>query len=399
MHSVQTGADVLVEGRGPSLRGRRVALLVNQTAVTSRFEPLALALRRRGVDVRVLLAPEHGIWGTAQDMEPVADQLDPLTGLPVVSLYGDTEASLSPARDVLADVDDLVYDIQDVGARYYTFAATLLRAMRVGTRAGVRVVVLDRPNPLGGVAVEGGSVDAALRSFVGEHPVCVRHGMTVGELARLFQREAVPDVELEVVAMRGWRRSMMWEDTGLAWVAPSPNMPSPTTALVYPGMCLLEGTTWSEGRGTTRPFELFGAPGVRADRLCDVLRGLDVAGATWRPTWFRPQFHKHAGTVCGGAQVHVTDARGLASWEAGLAVLWAALHGGAGGENFEWRQEAYEFVTDRLAIDLLLGDQALRQALEDGARPKELVELVEPQRQEFLARRREVLIYPAEEEG
>jgi uncharacterized protein YbbC (DUF1343 family) len=367
---VATGLDLMREEGFKRLRGARVGLLAHAASVDVNLNhavDLALAAKVRLVR---LLGPEHGITASAQDMVGVRSSRDPRTGLPVVSLYGSTEESLRPTPRDLRDLDVMVVDLQDVGSRYYTFAATAAYAMHGCARAGVPVVVLDRPNPLGGVAVEGNTVEVpALRSFVGAYPVAVRHGLTVGELCTLYNGALRPGGEkpadLQVVWMDGWRRRMGFADTGLPWVLPSPNMPTPETALVYPGGCLVEGTNLSEGRGTTRPFELVGAPWLAPHALAEALMGERLPGVVFRPTVFRPAFHKWAGQDCGGVQVHVTDPGVFPSFLAGLALLKHAR--ALGKRKMTWRREVYEFVQDRLAIDLLLGRPGLRQMLDAGA--------------------------------
>lgn len=388
--NVRTGADRVLDERRGVLEGRRVGLLVNPTSVTSALDHLALALPRLGVNVTTLFGPEHGVWGTEQDMAGVESARDPLTGLPAHSLYGHTAASLRPTPEMLTDIDVLVYDVQDVGSRYYTFVYTMMLAMEACADARIDMVVLDRPNPIGGLAVEGNVVHEGFSSFVGMHPLATRHGMTAGELALLFREERHIDVELEIVPMLGWRRGTHFDDTGVPWVNPSPNMPRPSTALVYPGLCLLEGTNLSEGRGTTLPFEVFGAPWIEPPALADALR--DLPGCVPRPLWFRPTFQKHAGALCGGVQLHVTDRGAFAPVQAGLAVLVAARR--LWPEHFAWRREAYEFVGDRPAIDLLLGTSRLRALIEAGATVDDLVAEMEPDRQSFLDRRRPHLLYP-----
>ncbi|RMH37122.1 MAG: DUF1343 domain-containing protein [Deltaproteobacteria bacterium] len=361
--AVRTGLEVLLADDARGLRGRRVGLLANPTAVDGRFRHAVDALAACGVDLRALFGPEHGLRGDAQDMVPVDGAVDARTGLPVYSLYGPTEASLEPTGEQLAGIDVLVYDIQDVGARYYTYVWTLVCAMRACARAGVAVVVLDRPNPLGGVEVEGGAVADGYRSFVGMASIPNRHGLTAGELARWANEVEGIGCELEVVRMEGWRRELHYPDTGLAWVMPSPNMPTYDTALVYPGMCLIEGTELSEGRGTTRPFEIVGAPFVDGYALADALA--DLPGVVARPLVFTPTFHKHAGARCGGVQLHVTDRDAFRPYLTGVAVLRAVRH--LWPDQFAWRRRPYEFVADRPAIDLLTGGPEIRTLIDAGA--------------------------------
>jgi len=278
---VESGLEVLLDRHLPWLRGRRLGLLAHQASVTRDLAHAAQLLRDlRGVRLARLFAPEHGLWGAAQDHAPVASTRDQVTGLEVWSLYGERRA---PTPETLAGLDALVVDLQDIGARYYTFVWTLALAMRECARAGVRVIVLDRPNPLGGDRVEGNVPDPAFASFVGLYPLPARHGFTIGELARRFVLEEGIRCDLTVARMRGWRRAMLWEDTGLPWVPPSPNMPTPDTARVYPGGCLIEGTNLSEGRGTTRPFEWIGAPYLDGHRYAAALDAMSLPGVRFRP--------------------------------------------------------------------------------------------------------------------
>ena len=276
-------------------------------------------------------------------------------GLPEVSLYGTTFASLSPTPAHLAQIDVLVFDIQDVGARYYTYAATMALCMRAAGQAGVKVVVLDRPNPIGGLQVEGGGLEPGLENFCGLYPVPQRHAMTVGELARLYNVTFDIACELDVVAVRGLARAPRTTTTcDLPWVMPSPNMPTLDTAIVYPGMCLLEGTNLSEGRGTTRPFELFGAPFIDGRQLAAELERYDLPGVRFRPCVIEPTFHKFAGQRCGAVQLHVTDRRAFNAYRTGLAVLVAVKT--LWPDAFAWRTQPYEFRADVPAIDLLTGN-------------------------------------------
>ncbi|HUF92992.1 MAG TPA: DUF1343 domain-containing protein, partial [Candidatus Limnocylindria bacterium] len=305
MARVLTGLDVLVSRRPALLRGRRFALVAHQASVDARLRHAAALLGDlRGARLAALWAPEHGLWGAAQDHAFVSAARDPSTGMRVASLYG---ARREPTPAMLRGLDAVVVDLQDIGARYYTFVWTMALVMRACARAGVDVIVLDRPNPLGGAVVEGNVPDPAFASFVGLHPLPARHGLTIGEVARYLAREHALACRLTVVTMRGWRRAMLWEDTEVPWVAPSPNMPTPDTARVYPGGCLIEGTNLSEGRGTTRPFEWVGAPYLDAHAYAERLEAARLPGVRFRPVRFLPTFHKWAGRPCGGVQLHVTD--------------------------------------------------------------------------------------------
>ncbi|MBI5524937.1 MAG: DUF1343 domain-containing protein [Deltaproteobacteria bacterium] len=375
-------------------RGRRVdaALVCNQASVDPRLRRTAdIVAALPGVRLRWLLGPEHGLCGVEQDMVGVGHSTDGPTGVPVVSLYGSAPSSLAPPKRVLEDVDVLIFDLQDIGSRYYTFFSTLVHCMRACAAAGARMVVLDRPNPLGGVAVEGNGVESGFESFVGIHDMPVRHGMTVGEMALMVNAEAGIGCDLRVVPMRGWQRGMDFSDTRLPWVAPSPNMSAPTTALVYPGMCLFEGTHLSEGRGTTRPFELFGAPFVDPFALCRRLESLKLPGVAFRPDFFKPQFHKFAGQVCGGAQAHVTDARTFRPYLSGVAVLAAVKR--LWPNEFRWRTEPYEFVGDRPAIDLLTGTDKVRMWVDEGRPLREFRAFFDKGAAAFKKRRKQFLLY------
>lgn len=363
---VRTGLERLLENPRRWLGAARVGLVANPTAVDRRLSHAADLLHQHpDVDLRCLFGPEHGLRGSAQDMVGVADETDPGTGLPAVSLYGATFDSLSPTAEQLAGLDVLLFDVQDIGARYYTYAATMALCMRAAKPSEVKVVVLDRPNPIGGAAVEGGGLDDGLENFCGLYPVPQRHGMTLGELARLYNHAFGIGCELDVVACDGWSRSAYYDACALPWVMPSPNMPTPETALAYPGMCLLEGTNLSEGRGTTRPFELFGAPFIDGDALARELRRHDLPGVLFRPCVIEPAFHKFAGRRCGALQLHVSDRRAFTPYRTGLAVLVAARK--LWPEAFAWRTEPYEFRADVPAIDLLTGRPAVRQAIDGGA--------------------------------
>src|SRR5204863_9311644 len=313
-------------------------------------------------------APGHGLWGAAQAHAAIHSTRDPVTRRPVFSLYGSRRA---PTPAMLRGVDTLVVDLQDVGSRYYTFAWTMVLAMRECARAGVPVIVLDRPNPLGGERVEGNLPDPAFASFVGLHPLPVRHGLTIGELARHVNSEHAIGCRLIVVPMRGWRRAMLWEDTELPWVAPSPNMPTPDTARVYPGGCLVEGTNLSEGRGTTRPFEWVGAPFLDQHRYAEALERLGLPGVRFRPARFLPTFHKWAGRLCGGVQVHVTDRARFKPFLTGLAEIAVARR--LAPRQFAWRRPPYEFEKRLLPIDILCGTDGVRKAIE-GRRPLSAIE-------------------------
>jgi uncharacterized protein YbbC (DUF1343 family) len=389
---VKTGLERAMAGEVKALAGKRLGLIANPTAVDRELRHIVdLFHAHPDLDLRVLFGPEHGIRGDAQDMAPVGGDVDPRTGLTVHSLYGHDEASLEPTPAMLRDLDAVVFDIQDVGSRYYTYVWTLLYAMRACAKAGVEVIVLDRPNPIGGDLVEGGAIEPRYHSFVGAASVPNRHGLTAGEIARMGVELEGLDLELTVVEMTGWRREMRYGETGLPWVQPSPNMPTVETALVYPGMCLVEGTEVSEGRGTTRPFELCGAPYVDGYALAEALEAEDLPGVRFRPVVFTPMFQKHARTPCGGVQLHVTDARAFRPYLTGVAFVRAVRT--LWPEAFSWRRAAYEFVADREAIDLLTGSPAVREGIERGDSLQAIASTWAGAERAFEARRERWLVY------
>jgi uncharacterized protein YbbC (DUF1343 family) len=339
-----------------------------------------------GEGLVALFGPEHGILGDAQDMASVEDARDEATWLPVFSLYSAGAASLRPTGAMLEVIDVLVVDLQDIGSRYYTFAATTFQAMEACAERGVDVLVLDRPNPLGGTEVEGPTVDPGYESFVGAHPVPIRHGMTIGELAAMVRSERGLDLRLDVMTCAGWSRAMHWPETGLPWVMPSPNMPSYETALVYPGGCLIEGTNLSEGRGTTRPFEQWGAPWIDPASFPET----PPPGVLLRACAFRPMFHKRAGQLCRGLYPHIIDRDAYSTVLTYVVFLdWARnRHDG----DFRWRTEPYEFVEYPIAIDLLFGSSRPREAIEDGD-IRRLYDEWEAAEREFYERRAPYLLY------
>ena len=392
MSRVQTGLETLINDFPEKIRGARIGVVCHPASVDAELRHALDLLQAVGARIVAIFGPEHGARGEAQDMEDVEDlPLDPRLGAPVHSLYGATFDSLTPRQEQLEGLDALVIDLQDVGARYYTFVWTMALCMEAAGEAGVRVLVCDRPNPIDGVTTEGNLIKPGFESFVGLHPLPNRHGLTPGEIARYVQDQRGIRCELEVLPMRGWRREMFFEDTGLPWVYPSPNMPTVDTALAYPGMCLVEATELSEGRGACRPFEVAGAPGIDPEALAADLSRRNLPGCRFRPLYFRPKFQKHAGGTCGGVQIHVTDRRSFDSCVTGVAFLHSVKR--IAPEAFAWRAKPYEFVADIPAIDLLAGDERLRLALESDADPNELTSQWAQERVAFEAVRREVLFY------
>jgi uncharacterized protein YbbC (DUF1343 family) len=386
---VITGLERLLAEEPDCLEGRRLGLIANATSVDSAlgYGPLLLKKLKRA-RLSVLFGPEHGLYGQAQDQIELQDGLDTATGLPVRSLYGETRV---PTADMLADLDALVFDVQDIGSRYYTFIWTLAHAMEACAREGREMIVCDRPNPIGGLAVEGNLIDYGYRSFVGLYPIPNRHGLTVGELARLFNEEFGIGCRLTVIEMRGWRREQWFDETELPWILPSPNMPTLSTALVYPGACLVEGTNLSEGRGTTRPFEIVGAPWIDPYRLVAELEKEDLPGVRFRPLYFQPTFHKFAGKTCGGVQQHVVERDVYRPLRTGIALLEAARR--LWPEEFAWRPPPYEYELSRPAIDILAGSSRLREQIEADAALATIEASWESPLRDFLAVRRRFLLY------
>jgi uncharacterized protein YbbC (DUF1343 family) len=389
---VASGLDVLVGRRFASLRGLSVGLICNPTAVDRRLCHAADRFHDApGVRLAALFGPEHGVRGDIQYMASVEDERDRRTGAPVHSLYGRDAESLRPDPRRLRGLDALVFDIQDVGARCYTYQATMLFCMEAAARAKIAFFVLDRPNPIGGRAVEGPALRPGFESFCGVHDVAVRHGLTVGELAGLYREERGLDLALTVIPCRGWRRGMHQRDTGLPWVHPSPNMPTPETAGVYPGMCLLEGTNLSEGRGTTRPFELFGAPWLDAGTLAGALSAERLPGVRFRPASFVPTWDKHAGRRCHGVEIFVVDREAFRPFRTGIACVAAARAQDPG--RFRWRTDRYEFVEGVPAFDLLCGSAREREAIERGLGWRDLAREWTPEERAFAKRRARHLRY------
>ena len=395
---MRSGLEVFIEGGVDAWKGKRVGLCCNHTAVDRRLRHAVELFTAAGVTPARLFAPEHGVHATVQDMVGLEDEggaEGAHNPIEVVSLYGDSEASLRPAPETLEDLDAVVFDIQDIGSRYYTYQATLGFLMAAAAETGTKVIVLDRPNPITGASVEGNVVQEGFGSFVSAFPLAVRHGMTMGELAGFFRMVLGIDADVSVIPCDGWRREQWLDETDLPWVYPSPNMPMLETAAIYPGMCLFEGTNLSEGRGTTRPFHLIGAPWLdpeRTARLCrQSAERAGLEGVGFRPATFLPQYQKHGGEVCGGVEVFVTDRATMKPFLLGLAMLEATR--ASNPERFGWRTETYEFVDDPIAIDLLCGSARIREGLEAGADLRELEDAWQGQLAEFREQRAPCLLY------
>jgi uncharacterized protein YbbC (DUF1343 family) len=377
---MQIGLDRLPEM--PALVARlkraRTGLLAHPASVDRRLVHAGEVLGAAGISPVRFLGPEHGYGGEAQDMVGVPSAADARTGAPIISLYGDRFEDLSPKPEHLEGLDVLLIDLADVGARYYTFVWTALLALRAAHRAGVSVILLDRPNPISGAAAraEGRTQEPGFLSFVGLEPVPIRHGLTVGEiLAHFAARDGIPLGEhggLAVVSVQGWARESLASAWDRPFVLPSPNMPTAATALVYPGGCLLEGTNLSEGRGTTRPFEIVGAPWIDGRALAASLAATGLPGFIARPLTFRPTFQKHAGEISGGVQIHVTDADAFRPVATYVALI--ALAREQAPTRFRFRTERYEYVDDIPAIDLLTGSDKVRRAIEAGDEARAIAE-------------------------
>jgi uncharacterized protein YbbC (DUF1343 family) len=387
---VRTGLERLLDGEVPALKGASLGLIFHPASVTPRIEPADEVIARHpDLSLCALFGPQHGARGEKQDNMVESDAYQNRRALPVHSLYG---AVRKPTPDMLRGLDVLLFDLQDVGTRVYTFVWTMVLAMEACRDAGVRFVVLDRPNPIGGRVLEGPILRMPCASFVGMHPIPLRHGLTAGELARLVNVEFGLGCDLEVVPCEGWRRGMWFDQCGLPFVMPSPNLPTLDSCIVYPGMVLLEGTNLSEGRGTTRPFELFGAPYLDAQQTAARLESFELAGVRFRACHFEPTFQKHCGALCGGAQLHVTDREALRSVEVALAILRVAAD--LAPRAFGWRSPPYEYEFERQPIDLLYGSAELREGIDRGATPAELLSSVDAELAEFAARARPYLLYP-----
>ncbi len=389
--SIQLGLESFLADPGRWTKGGRVGLICNPSTVDRHFRHAAdLFHGHPGIELTALFGPQHGIRGETQDnMIEWEGFRDPRTGVMAWSLYGE---SRQPTAEMLADVDVLVFDVQDVGTRVYTFIYTMALAMIAGKAAGKRVVVLDRPNPIGGLGIEGDLLRPGTESFVGMYPIPMRHGMTVAELARVFNGAFGIGCELEVVPMEGYSRASWFDETDAPWVLPSPNMPTLETATVYPGTVYVEGCRFSEGRGTTRPFEINGAPYIEANRLAEHLNGHNLPGVYFRPHSFQPTFQKHMGELCHGVQLHVTDRETFRPVISGIALI-KAVHD-LYPDQFAWQEPPYEYVYDRLPFDVIAGGTTLREQIEKGVLLKEIADSWREDEASFREARQGYLLYP-----
>lgn len=393
MHNkqIQVGLDVFEKNWPKKLKGSRVGLLVYPASINRKLEhAVNIFLRYRKLELKAIFGPQHGIQGETQDnMVEWEGFFDKKTGLPVYSLYGRTR---KPEPSMLKDIDVLVIDLQDVGSRYYTFIWTMDLCMQACQEMNKSMVILDRPNPIGGHITEGPVLEMAYSSFVGQRPLPIRHGITIGEIGNYICNEFYPTLDSHIIPVKGWKRKMWFDETGLPWVMPSPNMPTLDTATVYPGMCLLEGTNLSEGRGTTRPFEIFGAPFIEPEALVKQLKVLKLPGVVFRSMYFQPTFQKHAGEVCGGAQIHIINRKKFKPFKTGVVIL-KTVHD-LYPKHFTWKQPPYEYEKDKMPIDVLAGTDKLRNDIENGTNINRMEEWWEEQCMEFNRKfRKKYLIY------
>jgi uncharacterized protein YbbC (DUF1343 family) len=387
---VALGIERLLNEEKDRLKGARVGLVCNQASVDHSFRHAAdLFHEHPEINLTALFGPQHGIRGDVQDnMIETGHATDRKTGLPIYSLYSETR---EPTEEMLRDVDVIVFDLQDVGTRIYTFVYTLANCMRAAKKFGKRVIACDRPNPINGKQLEGIVLDPAFASFVGQFPIATRHGMTVCELGRMFNEAFGIGSELECVPMTGWSRELWYNDTDAPWVLPSPNMPTLDAATVFPGTVHLEGTQMSEGRGTTKPFELVGAPYIDADRFAEALNGLKLPGVFFRACVFLPTFQKHAGKACGGVQIHVGDRESFEPALTGIAVVKTAFD--MYPDDFKWKEPPYEYEYERNPFDVISGTARLREAIERRDSLESIKESWQAPLSEFAALRETFLLY------
>ena len=389
-HQIKLGLERLLGDRVASVKGARVALVCNQASVDHSFRHAAdLLFDHPAITLTTLFGPQHGIRGDVQDNMIESDHgKDRRTGLPVYSLYSETR---EPTDEMLKEVDTIVVDLPDIGCRIYTFAYTMANCMRAAARLKKKVVVCDRPNPIGGVAVAGNLLDVGHESFVGLFPTPTRPGLTMGELARLFNEEYGIGCDLDVIEMSGWQREFWYDDTDAPWVLPSPNIPTPQSTMVFPGTVHLEGTQMSEGRGTTKPFELVGAPYIQPDAYASELERLDLPGVRFRACGFMPTFQKHGGKACGGVQIHVTERETFEPVQTGVAIVKTAFD--MYPNDFRWKDPPYEYEYTRNPFDVIAGTTKLREQIERGDSIATIVQSWQPGVAEFREVRDKYLLY------
>jgi uncharacterized protein YbbC (DUF1343 family) len=387
---VRTGLEVLLDEQVEKLRGKRVGVIANPASINRELEHVTdLFFAHPDIDLRVVMGPQHGVFSDTQDnMIEWEGFRDPFTELPVFSLYGETR---KPTEEMMSYLDVLVCDLQDVGARYYTYVYTMALAMEACQELDKEFVVLDRPNPINGTDIEGTVLSPEFSSFVGMYPLAIRHGMTIGELAVYFNLEQGIDCRLTIIPMQGWCRDSYADETGQPWVPPSPNLPTLDSAIVYPGLCLLEGTNVSEGRGTTRPFEFSGAPWINPGELVSRLRGYDLPGVDFRPIRFQPTFHKWREELVGGVQIYVQERKSFRPFLTGLALIREYMQ--LGKDLFEWKPPPYEYEFQLLPFDILCGTDRIRELLEAGASLDAIAESWSDRLSSFAEKRMDYLQY------
>ncbi|MCL6573766.1 MAG: DUF1343 domain-containing protein [Bacillus sp. (in: Bacteria)] len=380
------GVEVLLEDRIDLIKDKRIGLITNPTGVDKDVTSIVdLFHNNPNVELTALYGPEHGVRGSAQAGQYVEKYIDEKTGVPVYSLYGATK---KPTPEMLSNVDVLIFDIQDVGARFYTYIYTMALAMEAAKENNIPIIILDRPNPISGTKVEGPVLEDKYSSFIGEYPIPVRHGMTVGELAQLFNNEFEIGADLTVVEMEGWKRSMYYDETPLEFVLPSPNMPTLDSTLVYPGAALIEGTNVSEGRGTTKPFELIGAPFINSADLAEKMNSYKLPGVTFRAASFTPTFSKHMNVLSHGVQIHVTNRNTYKPFETGLYLV-KTIHD-MYPDQFQFRAPDSNGIS---FFDKLVGNGSIRADIDAGKSVDEMKEAWQSGLDEFTTVREKYLLY------
>lgn len=388
--AVKTGLDLFKNNFPKSLKGAMAGLLVHPASVNSKLEHAVNVISKsKKIKLVSLFGPQHGIYGQTQDnMIEWQGFKDEKAGLQVFSLYGQHR---KPTQTMLQDIDVFIIDLQDIGSRYYTFIWTMDLCMEASLESNKSIVVLDRPNPIGGILIEGNVLDTKYSSFVGQRPLPVRHGLTIGEIACYLKNNFYPKLDLHIIKMRGWKRKMWFDETNLPWIMPSPNMPTLDTATVYPGMCLLESTNISEGRGTTKPFEIFGAPFINTAALLKHLKTYHLQGVAFRPLCFQPTFQKYAGEICAGCQMYIIDRNKFKPFKTGVAIL-KTIHD-LYPDNFKWKEPPYEYETEKMPIDILAGTDRLRNDIERGESLNNMEEWWREELKKFQKPRKDYLLY------
>ncbi|MFH2219401.1 MAG: DUF1343 domain-containing protein [Pseudomonadota bacterium] len=393
MATVQTGLEQFVEASSKSIQGFRIGLLCNPASVDRDFRHARDVIHQKFPGrLAVLFSPQHGFHAEKQDnMIESGHAVDPVLRIPIFSLYGETRA---PTEEMFDRIDTLIVDLQDAGTRVYTFIYTVSYCLEAAKQFGKKVIVLDRPNPINGITIEGNRLSPECASFVGRYPIPMRHGLTVGELSLLFNNCFGIGCDLEVIPVKGWKRRMFFKDTGLPWIPPSPNLPTPVSAMVYPGQVLWEGTNVSEGRGTTQPFELFGAPYMNSEEIISFLKGRIPPGVRLRSVVFEPTSNKWNGQPCNGFQLHVTDPLEYRPYITSLRLLQSAIF--LYRDSFEWKRPPYEYEHKRLPIDLIIGDAEIRRRIEKLEPVEEIAESWREDVNEYVKTSREFHLYKNE---